>query len=583
MIGSDEKSTVTIKGIGYYDLDAYQPYATPKDALGDTSYASGGAFTFYNPLALEQTTNWKNQVKDYFTLQVNELVADTGGTTSRHTKYFPMNKGFEGTAGPIAGIEYPMTYAKNAVVWNTNVASGQPMGWVCSKSGSVVRASSITGTGDVTGTTLTVTAGTSTKYLFAGAFLLIDGVQHQIKKVVSYDAATSLGVYELYANNLGGNVTGKAIANDPPTWVAMAGFDTAAAGGAWGSITGTLTDQTDLIALLGGANIPSPTEFGYVKGLTSSAQTQLSGMLPKSLAYAALADGGYVGNTVVGIAGETLAVGDACYVGASGRYWKSIAATGTTSMPAVQICVAGGLAGTSCTFLKSGYLRHDAWGFAAATTPVSVYVDRTTPGLITTAAPSTVGDQVQILGHVTEVANIVEFNINEALFEVGTGLVDLTSEVSGILPTANGGTGIAYFTAAGPTQARIYTFPDAATTIVGTATTQTLTNKRITKRVGTQTDSSATPTINTDNIDYFEITGQTADITSFTTNLTGTPTTGQTLWISITGTAARAITWGASFEASTVSLPTTTVGTARLDVGFIWNAATSKWRCIASG
>jgi hypothetical protein len=278
MIGSDEKSTVTIKGIGYYDLDAYQPYATPKDALGDTSYAKGGAFTFYNPLALEQTTNWKNQVKDYFTLQVNELVADTGGTSSRHTKYFPMNKGFEGSAGPTAGIEYPMTYAKNAVVWNTNVASGQPMGWVCSKSGSVVRASSITGTGNVTGTTLTVTAGTSTKYLFAGAFLLIDGVQHQIKKVVSYDAATSLGVYELYANNLGGNVTGKAIANDPPTWVAMANFDAAAAGGAWGSITGTLTDQTDLIALLGGANIPSPTEFGYVKGVTSSIQTQIGAL-----------------------------------------------------------------------------------------------------------------------------------------------------------------------------------------------------------------------------------------------------------------------------------------------------------------
>ena len=47
------------------------------------------------------------------------------------------------------------------------------------------------------------------------------------------------------------------------------------------------------------------------------------------------------------------------------------------------------------------------------------------------------------------------------------------------------------------------------------------------------------------------------------------------------GTAARAITWGTSFEASTTALPTTTVSTARLDVGFIWNAATSKWRCLA--
>jgi hypothetical protein len=113
------------------------------------------------------------------------------------------------------------------------------------------------------------------------------------------------------------------------------------------------------------------------------------------------------------------------------------------------------------------------------------------------------------------------------------------------------------------------------------SSTNTLTNKRITKRVGTTT-SSATPTINTDNVDFYSLTAQTADITSFTTNLSGTPTDGQTLWIAITGTAARAITWGASFEASTVALPTTTVTTNRLDVGFVWNTATSKWRCVAS-
>jgi hypothetical protein len=100
-------------------------------------------------------------------------------------------------------------------------------------------------------------------------------------------------------------------------------------------------------------------------------------------------------------------------------------------------------------------------------------------------------------------------------------------------------------------------------------------------RVGT-TASSATPTINTDVTDYYEITGQTVDITSFTTNLTGTPVRGQKLWIDITGTAARAITWGASFEASTIALPTTTVNTNKLSVGFIWNVATSKWRCIGT-
>lgn len=117
-------------------------------------------------------------------------------------------------------------------------------------------------------------------------------------------------------------------------------------------------------------------------------------------------------------------------------------------------------------------------------------------------------------------------------------------------------------------------------TIPSISSTNTLTNKRITKRTDTTT-SSATPTINTDNVDFYSITALTVDITSMTTNLSGTPTEGQTLWLAITGTAARAITWGASFEASTVALPTTTVSTNRLDVGFIWNTVTSKWRCIA--
>jgi hypothetical protein len=117
-------------------------------------------------------------------------------------------------------------------------------------------------------------------------------------------------------------------------------------------------------------------------------------------------------------------------------------------------------------------------------------------------------------------------------------------------------------------------------TLATLAGTETLTNKRITPRTGTTT-SSATPAINTDVTDYYSITAQAVDITSFTTSLTGTPTTGQKLWISITAvTASRAITWGTSFEASTIALPTTTVGTTRLDVGFIWTGA--KWRCVGT-
>ena len=115
-------------------------------------------------------------------------------------------------------------------------------------------------------------------------------------------------------------------------------------------------------------------------------------------------------------------------------------------------------------------------------------------------------------------------------------------------------------------------------TIDGTAT---LTNKRVTPRATTTSASSATPTLNTDNTDIFVITGQGNDITSFTTNLSGTPTNGQKLWISITSTLVINITWGASFESSTVALPVKTVSGTRLDVGFVWNVANSAWRCVA--
>lgn len=93
--------------------------------------------------------------------------------------------------------------------------------------------------------------------------------------------------------------------------------------------------------------------------------------------------------------------------------------------------------------------------------------------------------------------------------------------------------------------------------------------------------SSATPSINSDTTDMFGITAQAVAITGFT--VTGTPVNGQKLWIYITGTATQSITWGTSFESATATLPVTTVGTSRLDIGFIWNIATSKWRCLATG
>lgn len=113
------------------------------------------------------------------------------------------------------------------------------------------------------------------------------------------------------------------------------------------------------------------------------------------------------------------------------------------------------------------------------------------------------------------------------------------------------------------------------------SSTNTLTNKRITKRVTTIT-SHATPTVNTDNCDVVTITAQAEDITSMTTNLSGTPTNFQTLVYRILDNgSSRAITWGASFQAMGVDLPTTTTASKVLTVGFIYDTADSKWGCVA--
>jgi hypothetical protein len=108
--------------------------------------------------------------------------------------------------------------------------------------------------------------------------------------------------------------------------------------------------------------------------------------------------------------------------------------------------------------------------------------------------------------------------------------------------------------------------------------TQTLTNKRKTLRITTEA-SSATPTINTDNCDVHRITALAADVTSFTTNLSGTPTSMQVLGIEVTPTATRTVTWGSSFEDGLeYTLPTSFTGTTTGLYLFYWNTITSKWR-----
>jgi len=113
------------------------------------------------------------------------------------------------------------------------------------------------------------------------------------------------------------------------------------------------------------------------------------------------------------------------------------------------------------------------------------------------------------------------------------------------------------------------------------AGTQTLTNKRITKRKQTVA-SSATVTPSWDNDDIVTITAQAVGLTL--ANPSGTPTDGQAIVIRIldNGTG-RTIAYGNQYRAIGVTLLTTTTASKTSYLGGFWNAADSKFDITAIG
>lgn len=101
-------------------------------------------------------------------------------------------------------------------------------------------------------------------------------------------------------------------------------------------------------------------------------------------------------------------------------------------------------------------------------------------------------------------------------------------------------------------------------------------------RVGSIT-SSATPTFSTDGWDVFNCLNWANNVTNFSTNCTGTPTSGQTLRFRIQDNgSARTWTWGSKFIAGPATPITTTVAGKRHYVTFEYDDGPGAWVCIAS-
>lgn len=158
---------------------------------------------------------------------------------------------------------------------------------------------------------------------------------------------------------------------------------------------------------------------------------------------------------------------------------------GLATIPGVLPVASGGTGLASGT--SGGILAYTANGVLASSAALGAgqfvlgggagAVPATTFSIVTVAKGGTAlasGTSGGVLGYtaVGTLASSAALAAGQFVLGGGAGATPTTS--FSIVPTANGGTGIAFFTAAGPTVARIYTFPDAATTILTTNAAVTL-------------------------------------------------------------------------------------------------------------
>lgn len=223
-------------------------------------------------------------------------------------------------------------------------------------------------------------------------------------------------------------------------------------------------------------------------------------------------------------------------------------------------------------------------GYVAFTSPASA-------GSITYTLPANDGTNGQVLttngAHALSWTTVSGGGGVTSISFGSTGLTPSTATtgvvtVAGTLGVANGGTGATTLTSGslltgnGTGAVAFTSIPSGG--LAGLTATQTLTNKNLPPRVTSVTSaSSITPDGAT--TDIYEVT---ALATGLTINGTNGLQDGQPMLIRIRDNGTpRSLTWNAGYNPLGVSLPTTTVASTTLYVGFFWNSSTTAYDVVA--
>lgn len=127
------------------------------------------------------------------------------------------------------------------------------------------------------------------------------------------------------------------------------------------------------------------------------------------------ADQTWSGITAILTAGEDLTIGQACYMKSDGKMWKSLA-TVVGTMPIVALATGTIAADADGEFLLIGFFREDT--VFTFTIGDMLYASEDAAGALKNAAPTTTGEQVQVVGRCFPSIHVVSFNPSLVLAEI---------------------------------------------------------------------------------------------------------------------------------------------------------------------